>query len=78
MRVFYFFMYRTDFIITASCDGHLKFWKKQENVGIEFVKHFRCHLGKSLCLSGFSLVHIDLVINWKIECGVLILLGHIL
>lgn len=35
----------TDFIITASSDGHIKFWKKME-VGIEFVKHFRSHLGK--------------------------------
>jgi len=35
---------RTDFIITCSCDGHIKFWKKQET-GIEFVKHFRGHLG---------------------------------
>ncbi|KAH1002583.1 peptidylprolyl isomerase domain and WD repeat-containing protein 1 [Dendroctonus ponderosae] len=34
----------TDFIITASCDGHIKFWKKSEQ-GIEFVKHFRSHLG---------------------------------
>ncbi|XP_013778129.1 peptidylprolyl isomerase domain and WD repeat-containing protein 1-like [Limulus polyphemus] len=34
----------TDFIITASCDGHVKFWKKEEQ-GIEFVKHFRTHLG---------------------------------
>lgn len=34
----------TDFIITASCDGHIKFWKKMET-GIEFVKHFRSHLG---------------------------------
>lgn len=39
----------TDFIITASCDGHIKFWKKME-IGIEFVKHFRSHLG--------------LIINW--------------
>ena len=31
---------KTNFVVTASCDGHLKFWKKQE-VGIEFVKHFR-------------------------------------
>ena len=36
--------FRTDFIATASQDGHLKFWKKQED-GIEFVKHFRAHLG---------------------------------
>lgn len=33
----------TDFIITGSVDGHIKFWKKQKS-GIEFVKHFRCHL----------------------------------
>lgn len=31
--------------MTASQDGHVKFWKKQES-GIEFVKHFRAHLGK--------------------------------
>ena len=30
-------------MITASCDGHVKFWKKQEEL-IEFVKHFRAHL----------------------------------
>ncbi len=36
-------MRRTSFIITTSVDGHLKLWKKQE-VGIEFVKHFRAHL----------------------------------
>ncbi|XP_064460866.1 peptidylprolyl isomerase domain and WD repeat-containing protein 1-like [Ornithodoros turicata] len=35
---------KTDFVITASCDGHIKFWKKREE-GIEFVKHFRTHLG---------------------------------
>lgn len=34
----------TDFIVTASVDGHVKFWKKQDE-GIEFVKHFRAHLG---------------------------------
>ncbi|TRM64013.1 hypothetical protein BD626DRAFT_493498 [Schizophyllum amplum] len=34
---------KTEFIITTSIDGHLKFWKKQE-VGIEFVKHYRAHL----------------------------------
>jgi peptidylprolyl isomerase domain and WD repeat-containing protein 1 len=39
------FVTKTDFIITTSCDGHLKFWKKKEDEGIEFVKHFRCHLG---------------------------------
>ena len=35
---------KTDFVITSSQDGHIKFWKKNE-VGIEFVKHFRAHLG---------------------------------
>merc|ERR1719336_1674496 len=35
---------QTDFVVTASQDGHIKFWKKME-VGIEFVKHFRAHLG---------------------------------
>lgn len=33
----------TDFLITASVDGHVKFWKKREEC-IEFVKHFRSHL----------------------------------
>ncbi|XP_071322219.1 peptidylprolyl isomerase domain and WD repeat-containing protein 1 [Trachinotus anak] len=36
---------KTDFILTASQDGHVKFWKKKEDEGIEFVKHFRSHLG---------------------------------
>ncbi|KAK9508026.1 hypothetical protein O3M35_007777 [Rhynocoris fuscipes] len=35
---------KTEFIITASVDGHIKFWKKMER-GIEFVKHFKTHLG---------------------------------
>lgn len=34
---------RNDFVLTTSVDGHLKFWKKQE-VGIEFVKHYRTSL----------------------------------
>lgn len=38
--------FRTDFIITASLDGHLKFWKKKYGEGVEFVKHFRCYLRK--------------------------------
>ncbi|XP_055342892.1 peptidylprolyl isomerase domain and WD repeat-containing protein 1-like [Paramacrobiotus metropolitanus] len=37
-------MTKTEFLITASTDGHLKFWKKMER-GIEFVKHFRAHMG---------------------------------
>lgn len=43
----------TDFILTASVDGHLKFWKKKHAEGVEFVKHFKCHM------SGFS----DLTVN---------------
>lgn len=38
---------KTNFIVTASIDGHLKFWKKMKD-GIEFVKHFRSHLCKLL------------------------------
>lgn len=41
---------RTDFLVTASVDGHVKFWKKQEQ-GVEFVKHFRAHLGVDVGLS---------------------------
>jgi peptidylprolyl isomerase domain and WD repeat-containing protein 1 len=37
---------KTDFLISASADGHVKFWKKQPK-GIEFVKHFRAHMGKN-------------------------------
>ncbi len=33
-----------EFFMTASCDGHLKFWKKRPE-GVEFAKHFRAHLG---------------------------------
>jgi peptidylprolyl isomerase domain and WD repeat-containing protein 1 len=34
----------TDFIITGSFDGHVKFWKKMGK-DIEFVKHYHAHLG---------------------------------
>ena len=34
----------TEFFITASVDGHIKFWKKKGE-GVEFAKHFRAHLG---------------------------------
>ena len=34
----------TGFIVTASSDGHVKFWKKMME-GVEFVKHFHAHLG---------------------------------
>ena len=33
----------SDFVITASRDGQIKFWKKLQ-AGIEFVKHFRAHM----------------------------------
>ena len=35
----------TDFLITSSIDGVVKFWKKAA-VGIESVKEFRAHLGE--------------------------------
>lgn len=35
---------QTEFLITASADGHIKFWKKRPQ-GIEFAKHFRAHVG---------------------------------
>jgi peptidylprolyl isomerase domain and WD repeat-containing protein 1 len=35
---------KTGFIITGSIDGHIKFWKKQFE-GMEFVKHYRAHIG---------------------------------
>ena len=40
----------TDFFITGSEDGHLKFWKKRYE-GVEFVKHFRSHVGPVVGLS---------------------------
>ncbi|KAK7677765.1 hypothetical protein QCA50_019317 [Cerrena zonata] len=43
-------MTETDFLITTSIDGHLKFWKKQEQ-GIEFVKHYRAHLASVVAIS---------------------------
>ena len=41
---------KTEFIITGSADGHVKFWKKQPE-GIEFVKHYRAHLGPIVGMS---------------------------
>lgn len=35
----------TDFLITSSIDGFVKFWKKMA-VGVEFVKEFRAHNGE--------------------------------
>lgn len=34
----------TDFLITASIDGHIKFWKKGDK-DVEFAKQFKAHLG---------------------------------
>ncbi|KAJ3791249.1 peptidyl-prolyl cis-trans isomerase [Lentinula aff. detonsa] len=41
---------KTDFLITTSVDGQLKLWKKQD-AGIEFVKHYRAHLGPIIGVS---------------------------
>ena len=38
----------SDFVITCSRDGQLKFWKKMQQ-GIEFVKHFRAHMAPIAC-----------------------------
>ena len=35
----------TDFLITSSIDGVVKFWKKIA-AGIEFVKEFKAHVGE--------------------------------
>ncbi|EPS42268.1 hypothetical protein H072_3785 [Dactylellina haptotyla CBS 200.50] len=40
----------TDFLITTSSDGVIKFWKKQD-VGIEFAKMFRPHTGDIIGVS---------------------------
>ncbi|CDJ41439.1 peptidylprolyl isomerase [Eimeria tenella] len=37
------------FILSGSVDGHVKFWIQKEG-GIEFVKHFRAHIGELHCL----------------------------
>mmetsp|Transcript_81871 Transcript_81871/g.265340 ORF Transcript_81871/g.265340 Transcript_81871/m.265340 type:complete len:625 (+) Transcript_81871:68-1942(+) len=39
----------TGFLVTGSVDGHIKFWKKQYE-GIEFVKHFRSHIGALIAM----------------------------
>ena len=40
----------TDFLITTSMDGVVKFWKKVA-VGIEFVKEFKTHAGEVRAVS---------------------------
>ena len=34
----------TEFLVTASADGHVKFWKKMAEL-VEFVKHYHAHIG---------------------------------
>lgn len=45
--------YRTGYLVTASIDGHVKLWKKQEQ-GIEFVKNYRAHLATIVGISASS------------------------
>eukprot|EP00771_Trimastix_marina_P002609 gnl/Trimastix_PCT/375.p1 GENE.gnl/Trimastix_PCT/375~~gnl/Trimastix_PCT/375.p1 ORF type:complete len:632 (-),score=190.46 gnl/Trimastix_PCT/375:270-1970(-) len=44
---------KTEFLVTASRDGQVKFWKKMPQ-GIDFVKHFRSHLGAVVGLTASS------------------------
>ena len=72
----------TDFVITSSVDGFVKFWKKIAE-GIEFVKEFRAHSGeiKSVSVSAdgrsFATAGADKTIKifdvvtfgeWKLPC----------
>jgi peptidylprolyl isomerase domain and WD repeat-containing protein 1 len=41
----------SDFILTTSLEGNIKFWKKQY-IGVEYVKQFKAHQGK---ISGISI-----------------------
>ncbi len=40
----------TAFVVTASTDGRVKFWKKKSE-GVEFVKTFRAHMAAVSCLA---------------------------
>ena len=40
----------TDFLITTSTDGVVKFWKKV-SAGVEFVKEYKVHDGEIRCIS---------------------------
>jgi len=44
------FTQSTDFLITSSIDGTIKFWKKVTN-GVEFVKEFKAHEGEIISTS---------------------------
>ncbi|MGH0181103.1 UNVERIFIED_CONTAM: hypothetical protein FKN15_005958 [Acipenser sinensis] len=65
---------KTDFIITASHDGHVKFWKKKEDAGIEFVKPgviecigvsaegaLFCSVGDDQAMKVFDVVNFDMI-----------------
>lgn len=41
----------SNFIVTTSLDGNIKFWKKNY-IGVEFVKQYKAHLGK---ITGISI-----------------------
>ncbi len=41
----------TDFLVTASVDGVVKFWKEKGGSGLEFVKEFRAHNGEVVSVS---------------------------
>ncbi|KAF7261938.1 hypothetical protein EG68_00837 [Paragonimus skrjabini miyazakii] len=47
---------KTHYLLTCSNDGHLKFWRKADGLGLEFVKHYRAHLsaihGLSISVDG--------------------------
>ena len=40
---------QTEFLITGSADGHIKFWKKQAQ-GVEFAKHYKARQGGGRCV----------------------------
>lgn len=48
--VTHIYIVRSNFLITASADGCVKFWKKTNDEGLVFVKLFRAHLGELLSL----------------------------
>ena len=64
----------TEFFITASVDGHIKFWKKKGE-GLEFAKHFRAHLGPVKGDRRMSR-HIGMVANDKLFCPAVIILRY--
>ncbi|KAA0183500.1 Peptidylprolyl isomerase domain and WD repeat-containing protein 1 [Fasciolopsis buskii] len=45
---------KTQYLMTCSNDGHFKFWRKADGIGLEFVKHYRAHLG---AINGLAVSH---------------------